>query len=78
MLENYRDTLVCMGKLEIQSKKRRQKQNIQKIVLGTLKASGVLAFGLMAPNALKVLEQIDPSFKTRKRHPKCKSKNCDS
>lgn len=59
-----------VGELEIAYRKRRKRQNIEKIVLGTIKVTGIMAFALLAPNALRVLEQIDPSYKRRKKNPK--------
>lgn len=59
-----------MSELEVTYRKRRKRQNIEKIILGTVKVTGLMAFALMAPNALRVLEQIDPTFKKRKKNPK--------
>lgn len=56
--------------LESEAKSKRKRQNIQKIVLGTVQAAGILSFSLLAPNALQVLEQVDPNFKKRKKNPK--------
>ncbi len=47
-----------MGQLETRSARRRKKQNIQKIVLSTIAAAGVLSIALMAPNALQMLESF--------------------
>ena len=61
---------MSMGDLEKISIKRKRRHNIQKIVLGTIKGAGLLSVALVAPNALKMLEVVDPSFKKRKRNPK--------
>lgn len=59
-----------MAELEKRVRKRRRKENIQKIVLGTVKATGLLSVALIAPNAVAVLAQIDPSFKKRRKNPR--------
>src|SRR3989339_1059349 len=46
------------GKLEEKSKKRIQKKNLRKIILGTIKVAGVLSVGLVAPNVLKAMAQL--------------------
>jgi DNA-binding transcriptional regulator PaaX len=41
-----------MGKLEEKSRKRSHKENIQKIVLNTIKGAGLLSVALLAPNVV--------------------------
>jgi DNA-binding transcriptional regulator PaaX len=45
-----------MGKMEKEVKERATRQNIQKIVLGTIAAAGLLSVALVAPNALHALK----------------------
>ncbi|MFA6077780.1 MAG: CRISPR-associated endonuclease Cas2 [Candidatus Paceibacterota bacterium] len=47
-----------MGKLEEKSKKRSRKENIQKIVLNTIKGAGLLSVALLAPNAVGTLYKL--------------------
>src|SRR3989344_9532575 len=58
-----------MGKLEKEARSRRRNANIQRIVLGTIKAAGVLSVALLAPNALRMLELFEGG-RTRKKDPK--------
>lgn len=43
---------------------------MQRIVLHTIYAAGILSVVVVAPNAAKALQVFDPFFKKRKRHPK--------
>lgn len=47
-----------MGKLEVESGKRRRKQNVQRAVLAAIAVTGLLAFAAVAPNALKLLDYL--------------------
>ncbi len=47
-----------MGKLERNSKQRTKKENLQKIVLGAIKVSGLLAVGLLAPNVIGAMDKL--------------------
>lgn len=59
-----------MGKIEEKVKKNCRRANLQHIILGTVKTAGLLSVAVMAPNAIQVLEQIDPGYRKRKRNPK--------
>ena len=58
-----------MGKLEKEAKKTRVKQNVQKIILGTIAATGLLSISILAPNALQALKIFDAG-KRRAKNPK--------
>lgn len=45
-----------MGYLEKESKKRTRNANLQRIILGTVAAAGVISFSLLAPNAMRVFK----------------------
>ena len=47
-----------MGKIEKEVRKRSRKRNLQKIILGTVAASGLMAFALVLPNALQALAKL--------------------
>jgi len=47
-----------MENLEKNLRKRTRNKNIQKIILKTVEAAGVLAVALLAPNALQALKQV--------------------
>jgi len=47
-----------MGKLELESGKRRRKQNIQNAVLATVAVAGLLAWTAIAPNTLRLLNYL--------------------
>src|SRR3989344_5001447 len=47
-----------MGKLEKKSYKRSRRKNLQKIILGSVAAAGVLSVGLVAPNVLGALAKL--------------------
>ena len=46
-----------MGQLEEESKKRRRRTNLKKIILGTLFVTGALGVTLLAPNVVGVLKR---------------------
>lgn len=47
-----------MGSIEQSAKKRREKQNLQKAVLGAIGVTGLLAVAIVAPNALQLLKYL--------------------
>jgi DNA-binding transcriptional regulator PaaX len=47
-----------MGKIEDKNRKRARKENLQKIILGTVAAAGVLAVSLVAPNVIGALGKL--------------------
>ena len=47
-----------MGPIEQSAKKRREKQNLQKAVLGAVGVTGMLAVAVMAPNVLQLLKYL--------------------
>ena|SRR3989338_857086 len=47
-----------MGKIETEVKKRVRKENLKKILLGSVVAVGMLGVAVLAPNALQVLRQL--------------------
>ncbi|OHA88943.1 MAG: hypothetical protein A3C70_00310 [Candidatus Zambryskibacteria bacterium RIFCSPHIGHO2_02_FULL_43_14] len=47
-----------MGKLEEKSGKRVRKENLQKIILGTVAGAGILAIGLVAPNVIGAMGKL--------------------
>jgi DNA-binding transcriptional regulator PaaX len=47
-----------MGKLERQVKKKRQRVNLKKIILGSVALAGILSIGMVAPNALGALAKL--------------------
>jgi len=55
-----------MGNLEKEIKIKDKRQNIQKIVLNTIFAAGILGVALVAPNVLSVIKQLEGSFKRKK------------
>jgi CRISPR-associated endonuclease Cas2 len=50
-----------MGTLELEFKKRRKKENIQKIILGSIAVAAVLPVAAVAGNALQILKMFDKS-----------------
>lgn len=59
-----------MGDLEKSSLKGRRRNHIQKVLLNSIYVVGGLSLALLAPNALQLLKQIDPSYKYRKKNPR--------
>ncbi|MEK7140642.1 MAG: hypothetical protein AAB815_02540 [Patescibacteria group bacterium] len=55
-----------MGVLEREVKIRARRQNIQKIVLGTVFAAGVIGVALVAPNVLGTIKKLEGTFKRKK------------
>ena len=47
-----------MGKLETNSRKRSQRKNLQKAVLGAVAAAGFLSMAIVAPNAIQTLAKL--------------------
>ena len=47
-----------MNKLETRNRKRSRKENIQKIILRSVAAAGILSVGLVAPNVIKAMEKL--------------------
>ncbi len=47
-----------MGKLEVESKKRTQRTNLKKIILGTIATAGVLGVAVVAPNVLSAMGKL--------------------
>jgi len=47
-----------MGKVEKVSRKRRKKDNLQKIILKTVQVAGLLSVALLAPNALSGMKKL--------------------
>src|SRR3989338_7525587 len=47
-----------MGKIETEIKKRVRKENLQKILLRSVTAAGMLGDAVLAPNSLQVLNQL--------------------
>lgn len=56
-----------MGNLEKISRKRFRSANLQKIVLHTIAAAGVLSVGLVAPNVLSAMDKMGLLPKLRQR-----------
>jgi CRISPR/Cas system-associated endoribonuclease Cas2/predicted transcriptional regulator len=55
-----------MGNLEQEIKKKDKRKNIQKIILSTIFAVGVLGVALVAPNILSAIKKLEGSFKRKK------------
>ncbi len=47
-----------MGKVEQRAKKKRQRANVQKLILGTLAVSGMLSIALVAPNVIGAMAKF--------------------
>mgnify|MGYP001579037326 CR=1 FL=1 len=47
-----------MGKTEEKYKKKKKKENLQKIILGTIKIAGFVSVGFLAPNVLVALDKL--------------------
>jgi CRISPR/Cas system-associated endoribonuclease Cas2 len=47
-----------MGKLEIQSRKKTNRKNIQKIILGSVAAVGILSVAVLAPSVLGAMAKL--------------------
>lgn len=57
---------LLMGILEKEIKIKDKRKNIQKIILNTIFATGVLSVALIAPNVLSVIKQFEGSSKRKK------------
>ncbi len=55
-----------MGKMEERNRKRAAKENLQKIILGTIAVAGVLSLAIVAPNALGAMAKL--GIIPQKRH----------
>jgi len=55
-----------MGNLEQEIKKKDKRKNIQKIILSTIFAAGMLGVAFVAPNVLSVIKQLERSSKRKK------------
>ena len=55
-----------MGVLEREIKIKNKRKNIQKIILNTIFAAGLLSVMVVAPNVLSVIKQFEGSFKKKK------------
>ncbi|MEK7081116.1 MAG: CRISPR-associated endonuclease Cas2 [Patescibacteria group bacterium] len=55
-----------MGILEQEIKQKDKRKNIQKIILNTIFAVGILSVAMVAPNVLSVIKQLEGSFKRKK------------
>ena len=47
-----------MGKLETLARKRARKENLQKLILESVAAVGILSIGLVAPNVIKAMNKL--------------------
>lgn len=47
-----------MGTLENESRNRKSKNDLQKIVLGTVAAAGIMSIAILAPNVLQALDKL--------------------
>lgn len=56
-----------MGKMETESRRRTRRGEIQKIILSTVAAAGVLGAALLAPNALKMFNVLGRNVGGRKK-----------
>ena len=55
-----------MGNLEQKIKKEDKRKNIQKIILNTVFAVGVLSVALVAPNVISAIAKLEGSFQRKK------------
>ncbi len=55
-----------MGNLEQEIKKKDKRKNIQKIILNTIFAVGMLSVALVAPNVLSAIKKLEGSFSRKK------------
>ncbi len=56
-----------MGRIEANSRKRGRKENLQKIILGTIAVAGVLSIGLVAPNVIGAMNKLGVLPNPRRR-----------
>ena len=59
-----------MGELEKASLREGRKKSVQKVLLKSLYLAGGLSLAVLAPNALQVLKQINPSYGRTGKNPK--------
>ncbi|OGI65613.1 hypothetical protein A2647_01795 [Candidatus Nomurabacteria bacterium RIFCSPHIGHO2_01_FULL_40_24b] len=55
-----------MGILEQEVKNKDKRKNIQKIILNTIFAAGIIGVALVAPNVLSIIKQLEGSSKRKK------------
>ncbi|MES3031840.1 MAG: CRISPR-associated endonuclease Cas2 [Patescibacteria group bacterium] len=55
-----------MGNLEQDIKKKDKRKNIQKIILSTVFAAGMVSVALVAPNVLSAIKKLEGSFQRKK------------
>src|SRR3989344_540027 len=58
-----------MGEIEKEVKKKRKRENLQKIILNTIEAVGVIGIAMVAPNVLEALKTLGGD-KNRTKNPK--------
>ena len=51
-----------MGNMEVASRKRLRRGQLEAAILNTLTLTGIVAVGLAAPNMMKLLKHIDPDW----------------
>ena len=56
-----------MGKLEKKNRERRKKENLQRIILGSVAIAGILSVGLVAPNVIGALNKLGILPKPRQK-----------
>src|SRR3990167_4294712 len=56
-----------MGNLEKRNRKRRGKENLQKIILSSVATASILSIGLVAPNVLSALSKLGVLPSPRRR-----------
>lgn len=56
-----------MGKLEQRNKQKVKRENLQKIVLGTIKAAGFISTALLAPSVIGALDKLGFISKPRQK-----------
>lgn len=61
--------------LESEAKKRRRKTNLENIVFSTLAVTGMVTFSVMAPNAARLLKNVDTDW-ISKRDPRQRLYEC--
>ncbi|MDP3646001.1 MAG: CRISPR-associated endonuclease Cas2 [bacterium] len=56
-----------MGKMEIESKRRTRKNDLKRLVLGTVAAAGLIGVALIAPNVIGAMDKLGLLPSTRQR-----------
>jgi cellulose synthase/poly-beta-1,6-N-acetylglucosamine synthase-like glycosyltransferase len=59
-----------MGKLEKEVKIQTRRQNIRKVILGTIATAGIIGVMAVAPNAIQALAMLDGGRHRRRTNPK--------